>query len=236
MAVSFALAAPANGIYRVARGIQPFTFRKPDSPLPVSQAAIYGGNRWDDPAAEYATLYCASSAETAFGETIARYRERPGLIDKVNAYLEDAPDPEYDYELRAGCVPDEYFDSRYLGHVSVDEDARFVDVEHSDSHRASRPGLLPLLAPFDVPDVDRSTFLSPDRRITQTIARYYWTLSGLPDHKNWYGLRYTSRLDRDWECWAIWENPLRQSTAAVQAITRTNPHLLSAARKLGVKI
>jgi hypothetical protein len=189
MPASFALAAPTVGVYRVARSIEPFTFRKPASAVLALSAPLYGGNRWDDPAAQYATLYCASSDEAAFGETIARYRERPGLLAKIDAYLTDAPDREYDYPLQAGRVPRSYFENRYLGHVAV-----------------------------------------------EPTARYFWELSTQPEHEDWYGLRYTSRLNGEWECWAIWKNPLRQSTIKVRAVTRKDPALISAAGKLGLTI
>ena len=46
--------------------------------------------------------YCTSRAEGAFGEMIARYRERPGLLQRIDAFLTGRPDPEYDPLLSPG--------------------------------------------------------------------------------------------------------------------------------------
>lgn len=45
------------------------------------------GNRWDDPLGRFAVLYFALSAEAAFAETIARYREALGLLERIDAFL-----------------------------------------------------------------------------------------------------------------------------------------------------
>jgi len=57
---------------------------------------IEDGNRWDDAEGRFATVYCASDAEAAFGEVIAGYREQPGLLVRIDDFLTQSPDPEYD--------------------------------------------------------------------------------------------------------------------------------------------
>ena len=106
-------------MYRVARGFDPFLFRAPLSPLPTQDTPVLDGNRWDDPLGKYATLYCASTAEAAFGETIARYREREGLLDRISSFLSDDPDPDYDFDLHPARIPPDYFVDRYLGRVML---------------------------------------------------------------------------------------------------------------------
>jgi hypothetical protein len=235
--VSHALAAPSAGVLRVATGPWPFAFHPPRSPLVDNGLPVLGGNRWDDPRGSFATLYCASSAEGAFAETISRYRDEPGLLDRIDAFLSGPPDDDYDFELRPGHVPEDYFDNRYLGHIGVDADVRFVDVEHADTHTAAGADLRRLLAPCGIRRIDRSVFLHADRRVTRAIARHYWQLAQYPDHHSWRGLRYTSRLASDWECWAIWEpSPLREGIADVVPVTRTHPALHGAAARLGLTL
>jgi hypothetical protein len=235
--VSHALAAPTAGVYRVAANPWLFAFSVPRSALIDDSEPVLGGNRWDDPRGSFATLYCASSAEAAFAETIARYREVPGLLERLAAFLTGTPDAEYDFELKPGQVPEDYFDNRYLGHIAVDDDVRFVDVEHPDTHIAARPALRPLLRGYGIRRIDRGTFLHADRRVTRTIARYYWELAQYPDHHSWRGLRYSSRLAADWECWAVWEpTPLREGIAEIIPVTRANPALHGAAGRLGLTV
>lgn len=237
MSTSHVVSAPKAGVFRVARGLEPFGFRPPRGPLPEQDEPLLDGNRFDDPQAEYATLYCASTAEAAFGETIARYREAPGLLDRIDAFLNAAPDPDYDPELLPARVPDDYFADRYVGQTTVDPDVRFVDVDHPDTHVALAAPLRPLLRRHGLATVDRGVSFSPDRRLTRPIARHFWTLSRTPDHRAWAGLRYESRLLGAWECWAIWEpSPVRAHQSSVRAVTRTDPDLRAAAERLRIAL
>ena len=80
-------------------------------PLPnPAPEPIEGGNRWDDAEGRFATVYCASRAEVAFGEVIARYRERAGLLERIDEFLGQRPDPEHDPPLDPGVVPADFFD------------------------------------------------------------------------------------------------------------------------------
>jgi hypothetical protein len=237
MPVTHALAAPEGGVYRVARSVEAFAFHVPEAlPLPAP-APIEEGNRWDDVEGRFATVYCASSAEAAFGEVIARYRERPGLLERIDNFLSQQPDPEYDPLLAPGVLPAEFFDRRWLGHIAVDPAVRFVDVEDPATHTAIDPTLHRQLRAYGIRRIDRSTFLSPDRRVTRTIAtRYHW-LAQTPDHATWRGLRYTSRLAPEWECWGIWQpNPLLESDITIEKVTREHPALHSAATRLGIQV
>lgn len=231
------VAAPPSGVYRVAKGPEPFRFQPPRSALPLLDEPVLDGNRWDDPLGEFATLYCASTAVAAFGETIARYREVPGLLDRIDAFLGGEPDGEYDFPLEPGRVPDDYFADRYLGHVAIDPGVRFVDVDHPDTHLALSGPLRQLLRRHRLRGIDRGVVFSPDRRLTRPIARHCWTLAQTPDHRDWAGLRYESRLSPDWECWALWEpSPVRLHSADVHAVTRANPDLRAAAAQLAVRL
>ena len=90
-----------------------------------------------------------------------------------------------------------------MGLVRVDPDARFIDVDDGRTHRAlEKYGGRPLLKELGVGRIDRGTFLSPDRRLTRCAAReLHDLLDGLA-----IGLRYTSAMDEDAECWAIWDH------------------------------
>jgi hypothetical protein len=237
MVVSHVVPAPESGVHRVAKGLDPFRFRPPRSPLPEQDEPVLDGNRWDDAQGQYATLYCASSAVAAFAETIARYREVPGLLDRIDAFLSGEPDGEYDFELEPARVPDDYFADRSLGHAAIDPALRFVDVDHPDTHRSLTVPLRPVLRRHRLRVVDRGVVLSPDRRLTRPIARECWRLAQTPDHPDWAGLRYGSRLHPEWECWAAWEpSPIRPHSARVQTVTRANPDLRAAAEILRVAL
>lgn len=224
---------PDGGVFRVGRALDPFVFRPPRDALPVQAQPVLGGNRWDDPLGQFASLYCATTSEAAFGETIATFRERDGLVDRISAYLNDDPDAEYEFELTPGRVPPDYVADRYLARADVDPDVRFVDVDHPHTHAAAAPALRRLLRDRGLRVVDRGVVFHADRRITRPIARHFWVLAHSPDHRGWAGLRYESRLFSGWECWSLWEpSPLRPHTFEVHPITRSDPALRAAADRL----
>lgn len=183
-------------------------------PLPESPTPVTDGNRWDDALGRYSTIYCASTPEAAYGETITRYRERPGLMDRMAAYLEGDPDQEYDFEIPPGEIPADYFASRVLGHAPIDPDTYFVDVDHPDTHALLSNSLPELVLGQGLEGYDRGVLMGPDRRITRNVARHIYELALAESEIQVGGLRYESRYFGDWECWALWEpSPIREAAA-----------------------
>ncbi len=229
--------APSGGVFRIAARLDPFEFSTTPRRGIALEEPVYDGNRWDDPRGIFSVLYCATVPQGAFGETIARYRERQGLDRMIDTFLDHSPDDHYDPLLCPGEVPEDYFSKRYLGHAVVSADAKFVDVDDPSTHAACEPALLSTLQRFTrVESIDRSTMLSPDRRITQTVSRHFYELSETPDHLDLRGIRYQSRLCNGWECWAIWAPSPFEPDPDRTKVTREHPALLEAADTLSVQV
>jgi hypothetical protein len=196
---------------------------------------VLEGNRWDDPIGVFVTLYCSTSEEGAFGETISVFREVPALLRRIDAFLRGDPDPTFSPELTVGTVPDDYFDGRYIGHAFSEPSALFVDVDDSSTHVALSVLLGRFLTALGYKMLDRGLMLGPDRRITRTVAAVCRDLSKRPPGAR--GLRYESRLRNEWECWALWEPfALLPVPAEVRPVLKDDPALRSAARKLRIKL
>src|SRR5215211_1438906 len=107
-----------TGLFRVARGIEPFT--APDWAYAHNDGMF--GNRFDDPSAGISTppenrfraIYCASSRAGAFGETLARFRVSLPVLEALSSIddeesvadaLTGAVDP---LALRRGLVKAEW--------------------------------------------------------------------------------------------------------------------------------
>ena len=65
------LVPPPPRVFRICRPHDPFNWRARQEPLPEGPDPVLVGRRWDDPEAEFATVYCGSSAETAFAKSTA---------------------------------------------------------------------------------------------------------------------------------------------------------------------
>ena len=171
-----AVALPVTGLFRVARGIEPFA--PPDWAYAHDDGTF--GNRFDDPRAaggtpaekRFRVIYCASSRAGAFGETLARFRvslpvlEALGSIDddeSVADALTGAVDPA---SPRRGLVKAEWRLARRIGQTVLDPTLRFADVAAVESMQYLRTALAPLANRLGLPDVDLSALTSQQRLLT----------------------------------------------------------------------
>jgi hypothetical protein len=99
-----------------------------------------------------------------------------------------------------------------------------------------RPVLAPIAAALGLPDVDLSAVTGPSRLLAQEAARYIYEQYGEAGQPQCAGIRYTSRLDRTWECWAVFGDRLRHRVTRVDAIAATDAALHAAAKVLGLKV
>lgn len=229
---------PPAGAFRVAKWPDPLEFPPAPKPLPDVELdrerpsdphPLLDGNRFDDAYGRRRALYLATSAEGAFGETLARFRERPQAWALLAA-LDGEPDlgePEID----RGSVPPDWPHARNIAYTAVEPGVHFVDVDASDTHLELGRECAWLLTKYGLRDIDRGVVLGPDRRITRHIASHYGERA---DHDpRTAGLRYESRVRGEWECWVLWPPaPLLAHTLSVLPVTWTNPDLRTAARKL----
>ena len=88
-----------------------------------------------------------------------------------------------------------------------------------------------------VPDIDVSTVTGPLRLITQTAARYFYEQvddAGRPVHA---GIRYMSRLNPAWECWAVFHDRMAHAPdPVVEPIRIDDPGLVESACLLDLLI
>jgi hypothetical protein len=156
-------------VYRVAYGPNPF------EPRAWAAATADGtfGNRFDDPgsarnAARFRTLYCASTAAGAFGETLARFRPSLALLTLAQAVVDEEP---IDEDLLAGEIPSDWRNKRRLGSVVLDDGLSFVDIANGESLACLRTMLAPVAQALGLSELDLSVVTSQQRRLTQAAAR-----------------------------------------------------------------
>lgn len=200
------------------------------------------GNRFDDPGADrgipeterFRTIYCATQRVAAFGETIARYRPSLSLLKGLE---EDVDDDEEPLNLESGVIPLDWRLSRNVGKTLLDPNLRFVDIAAGETIQHLRPVCAEAAIQLGLEDVDLSAVTSSRRLITQVAARYIHEQVDENGHPLYAGIRYVSRLNRDWECWALFDTRLHHTPEAiVEPIRADDPGLVEAARFLGLTI
>jgi hypothetical protein len=116
------------------------------------------------------------------------------------------------------------------------EDAVFVDVEAPDTHTH----LLDVFGRSTIvalghADLDISTVTSQDRCFTRLIAG--WAYDQVHDGRpSFAGIRYISRVDPGWECWAAFVGRAPYLKAKELAIAKEMAELQAAAKKLGLTV
>jgi RES domain len=232
--------SPSRPVFRVAR-----RGRDPFDPSPCAIAGPDGtfGNRFDDPSGKrgvpeeqrFRMVYCGTQPACAFGETIARFRTSIKLIAELEAIEDDEP---LNPELRGGVVPEDWRSGRWLGKTQFGPSLRFANLEDPRTAQILRSAsrLAQYAVEAGLRDIDRSTLNGPSREFTQEAARYIYDQLDEHDVPIFAGLRYSSRLHREWECWAIFADRMVHSPGIPETIYADHPGLIEAARLLNLRI
>jgi hypothetical protein len=214
------LDSPSFPLYRVGRA--------PD-PLAWPPIEFTGGGRFDDPRREYRVLYCAERKSGCFIETLAQFRPSLDVLARLRAmrdgnHGDDAP--------TSGVVADDWHLKRMIGTLRLVEGQRFLDLRHPQTLEFLRRELPELILAAQTgmpnPDLDMSTVLSTNRRLTQALSRWV-------HEQGLNGVVYLSRFDVSEACWALLEG-VHSNEAGISRILRNDMDLLGAAHRLGLQI
>lgn len=250
MAELRAVNPPAGRIYRVAKRIH-----DPFEPKPWSLADANGvfGDRFDDPrgheipqSQRFRVIYYASTRAGAIGETVARVRPQLGEIAGFTAVRDSAEDPEpLDVHL-SGLRDPEFPDrgvllanwrlERQIYSTRLDPDSRFVDIASAESIQYLREELAETAARLGLRDIDLSTVTGPMREMTRECARCIYTRLSSEGRPLYAGIRYLSRLNPEWECWAIFHDRMVHSPDVPETITPDDPDLAEVASLFNMSI
>jgi len=112
---------------------------------------------------------------------------------------------------------------------------RFLDVEALATRRVLENELAPLLAYYGYTELDVPTVRGGDRRVTRWIGKWAFELREENGAPAFAGIRYLSRLNTDWECWAVFHDVGIRELAR-EPIERANPALVSVAREFDLTV
>jgi hypothetical protein len=228
---------PAAGIWRIGRDPDPLAPSKSVSSSELSKPGT--GNRFDSPTGGYGVRSVGTNLEGCFGETLARFRPDPVLSKVIgNEWGEmgvmDVGDIPADWRQRRTAVrvgfPEGGQNAKFPAGV------RFLDIESVETREAMRDDFAELLAYYHYPDLDVALVRGRDRRVTRYIGQWVFERMNESGQPLYAGIRYLSRLNTDWECWAVFEDvemeelerrPIRREDASYQRIAKLyglNPH------------
>ena len=194
---------PRRGVWRIGRAPDPLA---PGPPLdPEDRNQPRAGNRFDSPLGDYRVLYCGSTLDACFGETLARLRPDPALLAVIGDEWRELG------FMSLGAVPADWRHRRLAVRVRPRPGFDFLDVEATRTHQVLREELAPVLTHLGYDDLDVGLVRGPDRRVTRAIAHWAWSQADDEGNARFAGVRYLSRLNSAWECWAIFHDvPLEE--------------------------
>jgi hypothetical protein len=155
------------------------------------------------------TMYAASSRVGAYAEALASLRPSLSTIPFADIFpdIDAGDDPvAADFQdrgyLAPGHIPKQWRVDRCIAQVAVHA-GWCIDVNDVKSLAALRRGLGPTLGGLGCRDLDGGIIRSENRSVTVGIASWV-AAQVLHDGSEPLGIRYRSRLNDDWRCWALW--------------------------------
>lgn len=200
-----AVVPPKDGVWRIGRAPDPLARAAPMPPEMLDQPAT--GNRFDSPTGSYSALYFGTTLDVCYGETLARFRPDPQIRELVG---EEWAASGF---MEVGEVPSDWRQRRLAVQVQFAAEGpkfsggiRFLDVESLDTREVLREELGQLLALLGHSDLDVAVVRGGDRRVTRAIGHWAYTQADEDGVPLYAGIRYLSRLNTDWECWAVFDD------------------------------
>lgn len=196
-------------MWRVGRSTNPFNFS-------VSQAEgdinLRSGNRFDSSSGKFGVCYLSTDPCGAYAETLDKFRPDPRMEEFW----------ETDDSMAFGELPREWRDERVLVHGTAMNTASrpfldFVDVESRETRAVLDERLGRTLAEYGYSHITVPIVRGDDRRVTRAISEYLYNLDDDAGQHRYAGIRFLSKHDTNWECWAIFEgvNLERRSTSPI---------------------
>lgn len=189
---------PRTGTWRLGRAPDPYGWRHPD---PVDTRNSGAGNRFDSFHGNFGVIYCATTPQACYAETLARFRPQHNLADIVREEWEQQG------RMDVGSISADWRNSRILVRLGLAGPLPFVDIAHSETLDAFRdePRLVSWLESFGIASADLGNVVGSDRRVTRVMSQWLAESTDEDGHHLFGGIRYTSRLGSDFECWAIFQ-------------------------------
>lgn len=229
------VSSPDAGIYRLARAVPgPFESR----PWQFAHADGTFGNRFDDPAIHlpqnlrFQVLYCATKRHVIFGETLASLLPSIQTLGGLQRIRDEeafdpttlrATDPE---DIQRGLVRADWRLRKVVGHTILDPQLQFVDLGTAHTSQYLRGVLAREAVEHGATDIDQSLLMESNRGFTRVVARHFYEQVNEDGTPKFAGIRYISRHDSNWECWAVFADRMVHAPGVPGFPRRFTPTIL----------
>lgn len=221
---------PETGIYRIARR-SGGTFDPPAWEHALTDGTF--GNRFDDPSGEadsrFRIVYCATSPQAAFGEILARFRPSLALLANLCGIKDDTDEDLDELISASGVIPADWRLKRQIASATIVESrpTAFVDIDATASQVLLRKYLAARAMELGLQDVDGSAVTGLLRSFTQSCSRFIYEQTDHAGIGLYAGIRYRSRLNPQWECWACFSDRVEFDVGFPEPLIQTMRRFLT---------
>lgn len=218
---------------------------KSHDPMTPAPRRYQGGSRFDDSAigspddAEgFSVLYCAPSAKAVFLELLAGLRpEIDELRSLIRPVLAEVAERDIFSGTSIGVISKEWRDTWQLSVAKISLRYPVFDLTNPAAVQMIREQLAGVIYALGINDVDFGVVLGNDRRLTQAVSRWIWSMRDDDGQPLFSGIRYRSRFDPDRICLALYSDRFAvDGDFNTQPITLETPGFAEAASILRLQI
>ncbi len=102
-------------------------------------------------------------------------------------------------------LPADWRDKRTAVSVKVADKRPFLDIEGMSTRTTLLANMASDLAALGVDHLDVPDIRGSDRRVSRAISEWVHRQRGSDNKRLYAGIRYASKLNSNWECWAVFE-------------------------------
>jgi hypothetical protein len=175
----------------------------------------------------------ARQATTRRYPGLARVRDTTDDPEPPNLHLFGLRDPVYPHR---GVLLANWRLERQLYSTKLDRKMRFVEIASADSIQYLRRELAETAARLGLQDFDLSTVTGPMRDTTRECARSVYEMTDGDGTPLYAGILYVSRLNPEWECWAIFHDRMIHRPGFPHTISPDDPDQIAIAKLFGLSI
>jgi hypothetical protein len=114
-------------------------------------------------------------------------------------------------DVTRGLISMVWRQHRHIGRTQLDPALQFADLATAFSLQYLRQTLASLAAKLNLSDIDLSAVTSQHRQFTQACARHIYDVRDDGGRPRFAGIRYLSRFNPHWACWAIFDDRFRHA-------------------------
>ena len=189
------LSAPPH-LWLVVRSVAPSAPQSLEIPRPGRWPT---GSRFDSATGSFRVTYLGSTLQACLGESLSVLRPKADIALEVEGEWRQRN------WMEPGSIAADWRHRRRVIKVEIASRRSFLNLESPAVTSELDSTLQATIAALGYEHLDQELLRGPDRRVTTFLSDHLWKQTDDHGQPRFAGIRYRSRHNIDWECWAVFE-------------------------------